>query len=157
MLLTDAMRRRLYLGGRPNGLARALNRISAFQFGRALLAPPDWVTLEVVGRRSGNVVALPLVVTRYRGEHYLVSMLGDGANWVANVRAAGGAAVLRHGRRRPVRLVEVDADQRAPILQRYLAVAPGARPHIPVDRRAPLSEFDRIAAGFPVFRITARE
>ncbi|MCA2229938.1 hypothetical protein [Nonomuraea aurantiaca] len=34
--------------------------------------------------------------------------------------------------------------------------APGARPHIPVDRRAPLEEFERIASRIPVFHITAR-
>jgi len=53
-----------------------------------------------------------------------------------------------------VRLDEVDAGARAPILRRYLAVAPGARPHIPVDRRAPLRDFERIAAQFAVFRVT---
>ena len=30
---------------------------------------------------------------------------------------------------------------------------PGARPHLPVDRRAPLAEFERIAGQYPVFRI----
>ena len=44
---------------------------------------------------------------------------------------------------------------RAPILRRYLQVAPGARPHIPLDRRAPLAEFERIAALYPVFRVDA--
>jgi hypothetical protein len=72
---------------------------------------------------------------------------------VRNVRAAGGRAVVRHGRREAVRLVEIDAAERAPILRRYLAIAPGARPHLPVDRRAPLTDFERIAADFPVFRV----
>jgi hypothetical protein len=45
---------------------------------------------------------------------------------------------------------------RAPILRRYLELAPGARSHIPVDRRAPLSEFESIASRYPVFRIRAR-
>jgi hypothetical protein len=54
-----------------------------------------------------------------------------------------------------VRLEEVDPRARAPILQRYLQVAPGARPYIPVDRRAPLVEFEQIAARYPVFRIRA--
>jgi hypothetical protein len=62
--------------------------------------------------------------------------------------------VLRHGRREAVRLDEVEPGARAPILRRYLALAPGARAHIPVDRRAPLEEFDRVAAQIPVFRIT---
>ncbi len=29
----------------------------------------------------------------------------------------------------------------------------GARPHIPVDRKAPLADFERISPGYPVFRI----
>jgi hypothetical protein len=65
---------------------------------------------------------------------------------VRNVHAAHGQVVLRHGRREHVRLEEVDPGARAPILRRYLAVAPGARPHLQVDRRASLTEFDPIAA-----------
>jgi hypothetical protein len=80
-------------------------------------------------------------------------MLGERTNWVHNVRAAGGQAVLCHGRREAVRLEEVRAEERPPILRRYLAVAPGARPHLPLDRHAPLEDFTRIAARVPVFRI----
>lgn len=105
----------------------------------------------------GVAIALfvPVVIADYEGERYLVSMLGENANWVRNVRAAGGVAVLRHGGRKAVRLEEVPVDARPAILRRYLAVAPGARPHIPVDRHAPLEEFERIALQVPVFRITA--
>jgi hypothetical protein len=81
-------------------------------------------------------------------------MLGKDTNWVRNVRAAGGRATLRHGEREKVLLVDVAPELRAPILRRYLKIAPGARPHIPVDRRAPLSEFEKVAADFPVLRIT---
>ena len=42
---------------------------------------------------------------------------------------------------------------RPAILRRYLALAPGALPDIPIDRHAPLSEFERIAPEFPVFRV----
>jgi hypothetical protein len=80
-------------------------------------------------------------------------MLGGDANWVLNVRAAGGRVVMRRGGREEVRLEEVEPSDRAPILRRYLAAAPGARPHIPMDRHAPLEEFERIADQFPVFRI----
>jgi hypothetical protein len=51
-------------------------------------------------------------------------------------------------------LQEVPAEQRAPILKAYLQRAPGARPHFPVLPTAPLPEFERIAARYPVFRIT---
>ncbi len=84
----------------------------------------------------------------------ILTMLGEDTNWVLNVRAAGGRAVLRHGRREAVRLEDVDPPARPPILRRYLACAPGARAHIPVDRHAPLEEFEEIALQVPVFRIT---
>ncbi|MET0424726.1 MAG: nitroreductase/quinone reductase family protein [Actinoplanes sp.] len=155
MPLNTFLRRRLYRGGRPHRLARVLNRLSAWQFA-AGWAPPAWVTLEVTGRRSGRTVSCPVVVASYRGDRYLVSMLGRQANWVANVQAAAGEAVLRHGDPEPVRLVEVEPGERAPILRAYLAVAPGARPHVRVDRHAPRAEFERVAGDHPVFRVNRR-
>ncbi|MEV6343215.1 nitroreductase/quinone reductase family protein [Actinoplanes sp. NPDC051851] len=156
MGVAGAVKRWMYRDGRPNGLARVLNRVSAAQYSAGILSPGTWVTLEVVGRTSGRVVSCPLVVTVHEGERYLCSMLGGSANWVANVRAAHGDAVIRRGDREPVRLVEVPVEERAPILRRYLAVAPGARPHIPVNRHAPLADFAAIAAEYPVFRINPR-
>jgi len=90
------------------------------------------------------------------GERYLVSMLGEEVDWVRNVRAAGGNATLRHGRREEVRLEEVTADRRAPVLKAYLKRAPGARSHLPIHKGAPLSEFEQVSPQFPVFRVVAR-
>jgi deazaflavin-dependent oxidoreductase (nitroreductase family) len=114
------------------------------------------VTLEVEGRRSGRLFSLPLVMVTVDGERFLVSMLGENVAWVRNVRAAGGNAVLRHGQREQVRLEEVPAERRAAILKAYLRRAPGARPHVPVDKDAPLSEFEKIAESMPVFRVLPR-
>lgn len=147
------VRRWLYRDGRPNPAARLMNRLDARQFGAGILSPRRGVALEVRGRRSGRLITLPVVVADVDGARYLVAMLGERANWVRNVRAAGGVAVLRRGGREPVQLVEVDAAERAPILRRYLALAPGARAHFPLDRRAPIEEFARIADRYPVFRI----
>ena len=116
-------------------------------------APKQLYSLEVRGRRSGRLISFPVVVADYDDERYLVAMLGEGVNWVANVRAAGGQAVLRHGRREEVRLEEVDPKFRGAILRRYLELAPGARAHVVVDRSAPLDEFNAVAAAYPVFRI----
>jgi deazaflavin-dependent oxidoreductase (nitroreductase family) len=151
-----AARRWMYRGGRPGWLARAMNRLSAVQFAAGVLAPRRAVALELRGRRSGRTVTFPVAIADYDGQEYLVSMLGERANWVRNARAAGGRAVIRRRGRRPVQLEEVAVAERAPILRRYLAVAPGARAHIPVDRRAPLAEFERIAARYPVFRVVDR-
>jgi hypothetical protein len=86
-------------------------------------------------------------------ERFVVAMLGERTRWVANVRAADGRAVLRHGRREPVMLEEVEPGRRAPLLRKYLEVAGGARAHFPVDLDAPLGEFEAIAPQYPVLRI----
>ena len=82
-----------------------------------------------------------------------MAMLGEETNWVRNVKAAGGRARLRHGISEQVILQEVDASQRAPILKAYLQLAPGARPHVPISRDAPVSEFEKIASKYPVFKL----
>lgn len=141
-----------YRGGHPNRVARFLNRISAMLHATGI-APNYMVTLEVVGRKSGKAISFPLVMTVIDGERYLVSMLGEEANWVKNLQAAGGRATLRHGVTEQVRLEEVDPALRPPILKAYLKHAPGGRPHIPVDKDAPLAEFATVAPQIPVFRV----
>jgi hypothetical protein len=148
------VKRRMYPQNRPNGVARFLNSVSAAQFAAGFLAPRRAVTLDVPGWRTGRTISCPLVLVDYEGGRYLVSMLGRDVNWVRNVRANDGLAVLRRRESEPVRLTEVDPADRAPILRRYLDLAPGARPHVPVDRGAPLEEFARVADQFPVFRVT---
>jgi hypothetical protein len=88
------------------------------------------------------------------GQWYLVTMLGERCNWVRNVRAADGQATLRHRRAVKCRLVEVPVRERAPIIKRYLDKVPGARPHIPIDRRAAVADFAAIAGRYPVFLVT---
>lgn len=148
----DNYLRWLYRGGRPNLFARLQNRASAIAFAAGVL-PKRAAALEIRGRRSGRIISFPLVIADIGDDRYLVSMLGANVNWVRNLQTADGQAVLRHGRRESVHLAEVEPSARAPILRRYLQVAPGARPHIPVDRRAPLTEFEKIAGDYPVFRI----
>lgn len=147
------LKRWMYPNNRPNWLARALNWVSVLQFRSRGLSPPNWVVMQVPGFRTGKPISCPLVSVDFEGGRYLVSMLGRDANWVRNVRAAGGRVVLSHGDRESVRLVEVPVERRAPIIRRYLDYAPGARPHIPVRRGAPLEEFEKIADRFPVFQI----
>ena len=147
-----AFKRWEYRGNRPNLFAKIQNRVWAILHSLGLF-PNYLVTLEVRGRQSGKVISFPLVLTVLNGERYLVSMLGEGTNWVRNVRAAEGNARLRHGKSEQVLLQELDVSQRAPILKAFLGHAPGARPHIPVNKDAPLSEFETIASKYPVFRI----
>jgi deazaflavin-dependent oxidoreductase (nitroreductase family) len=142
----------LYRGQRPNWIARMLNRAWAALYSWGIM--PDYlVTMEVTGRKSGRTVSLPVVVAVINGQRYVVSMLGENVQWVHNVRAAGGRAVFRSGGREEVHLEEVPRDARAPILRAYLQRAPGARPHVPVNKDAPIAEFEKVATAFPVFRV----
>lgn len=147
-------KRWLYRGSRPHWIAKFLNRAWATVASWGVTAN-YMVTLEVIGRKSGRTLSLPVVMAIVDGNRYLVSMLGDGGQWVRNVRAAGGRAVLRSGGREQVQLEEVPISERAPILKTYLERAPGARPHVPVDKDATLAEFEKIAGVFPVFRVAA--
>lgn len=149
-----AFKRWMYAGGHPNWLAKALNRGWAVIHSAGVL-PNYFVTLEVAGRKSGKVISFPLAMAVVEGDRYLVSMLGKEANWVHNVEAAQGRATLRHGKVEHVALELVPVEQRAPILKRYLQIAPGARPHIPIDKDAPLADFAHIAGDYPVFRVHA--
>ncbi len=149
-----AFKRWMYRGNRPHSLAKLLNRGWAVLHSLGI-APNYLVTLEVSGRKSGKMVSFPLVMTAINGERYLVSMLGEETNWVRNVRAAGGKARLIHGISEQVVLKEIEPGQRAPILKAYLRHAPGARSHIPIQKDAPIAEFEEIASHYPVFRVEA--
>jgi hypothetical protein len=144
----------LYSGHRPGRIAHWANAASAWVYGLGF-APNYLVALEVTGRNSGRTIVMPLVVALADGQRYLVSMLGEDAQWVKNVRAAGGRATLKAGKRRPVRLEEVPVSMRAPIIKAYLQRAPGARPHLRVNKDAGLEAFEQIAASTPVFKVVA--
>jgi deazaflavin-dependent oxidoreductase (nitroreductase family) len=97
--------------------------------------------LEVRGRASGQRRSTPVVIATVEGNRYLVSMLGSGSDWVKNVEAAHGDAVLRQGRQRSVHLVGMPPAERAHILREYVRVATSGRHHFPVAVGAPLFEF----------------
>jgi hypothetical protein len=64
---------------------------------------------------------------------------------------------LRHRPREEVHLQEVVApDLSVSVLKAYLKRASNARAHMPIDKDAPLAEFERLAPRFPVFRIVPR-
>ena len=141
----------MYVGRRGNATARRYARFWNMALRLGLL-PRRGVTLEVRGRRTGRVTRFPLGMADVGGQWYVVSMLGE-CNWVRNVRAAGGRATLRRRGVRPVTLVEVPVEERAPVIRRYVGRVPGGRPHIPVDRHEPVEAFETIASNYPVFRV----
>jgi hypothetical protein len=144
-----------YPGGRPTRLTNLINSEGAWLYARGIL-PEFLVMFETRGRVTGRIHRIPLVIANVAGNRYAISMLGENVDWVRNVRAANGQAVLRYGPVEEVTLREIPAGERAPILKAYLARAPGARPHFDIDRSAPLADFEGVAPRYPVFQIVPR-
>ena len=126
------------------------------------LAPRDADTLQVRGRKSGKVRRVPILRTRYRGEDYLVALAGE-SQWVRNVRAAQGRAVIRRRGARRVRLEELAAADRPDVIAEYLragrrrsgaeASAKQARFYFGLDPDASVDDIRAIVDNYPVFRI----
>ena len=150
-----ALMRLLYRNWRPTRVGKWINRFSGWWSGLGL--PPRFqAVLEVPGRTSGRRRSNPVVIATLEGKSYLVSMLGKDSDWVKNVEAASGDAVIRQGRRRRVHLVAIPPDQRAPIIKEYVRIAISGRRHFPVTVGAPLVDFETIASRYPVYRIDPR-
>jgi deazaflavin-dependent oxidoreductase (nitroreductase family) len=60
---------------------------------------PPWAVIVHRGRRSGTEYRSPVLAWRSGSRIYVVLYYGAGAQWVRNVLAAGGAEVVRRGRR----------------------------------------------------------
>ena len=115
--------------------------------------PKQMVTLEVRGRKSGEPRSVVVNSIEVDGQKYLVSPRGE-TEWVRNARAAGGEAVLRHGKRTRIRLEEIPVSERGPIIQAYLPKnAMATKKHFGIEPDASLEDFQRIAPDHPVFRI----
>jgi hypothetical protein len=78
-----------YRNRRPTWFGWLSNQAWAWAAGLGLTSP-IMATLQIKDRRDGRLRSTVLVPVHYERERYLVSMLGDGFEWVQNVRAAGG-------------------------------------------------------------------
>jgi hypothetical protein len=150
-VFSDSNVRAMYAGGRAGAPARRLSQLWAAAFGLGLM-PKRWVTLEVAGRRSGRIVRFrrewpigaPVVPRAYARR---AVQLGSGTCAPLMGGPLCGADAVA------VRLVEVPVIERPLIIKRYLGKVPGARPHIPVDRHAPVADFEAISSRYPVFQV----
>jgi deazaflavin-dependent oxidoreductase (nitroreductase family) len=126
------------------------------------LAPRDAVILEVPGRTSGKIRRTPILRTRHEGHDYLIALAGE-SQWVRNVRAADGRAVIRRRRRRAVNLHELSGSERAPVIAAYLRAAAERSSEKSAARQAEFyfglnlnpspEEIEAIVDYYPVFRI----
>lgn len=145
-----------YRNRRPTWFGRRSNQVWAWVTALGLM-PPILTTLQVRDRRDGALRSTVLVPIVYEGRSYLVSMLGASSDWVQNIAAAGGQAILKRGRAQRVMLHEVPPEDRAPILRAWCQIATSGRKHLPLPYDAPEHAFARIAADYPVFRVEVLE
>lgn len=137
---------------KPSGAVKLMNGVIGW-FASIGLTPKHMVLIETKGRKTGKARVVPVNIVTYEGADYLVAPRGN-TEWSRNVRAAGNTAVLRHGKRRSVRLDEIPVESRAPIIQKYLGEnAAATKASFGVDPKAPIEEFVRIAPNHPVYHI----
>jgi hypothetical protein len=144
--------RLFYRNRRPTRFGHWVSQFFCW-WARIGLPPRSWVALEVRDRVSGRMRADAVVIQTVAGRRYIVSMFGTISDWVHNLEAAHGEAVIAHGGSQRVRLVLMPPEERAPVLQEYMRVASSGRKHFPLPVPAPLDGFAAIAAQYLVYLI----
>lgn len=110
--------------------------------------------LAVQGRKSGEWRTTPVNLLTRDGERYLVAPRGQ-AQWVRNIRAAGGGE-LRLGRKSErFTITELPDAEKVPVLRLYLERWGWevGRFFEGVTKNSGDEQLAEIAPGFPVFRI----
>jgi hypothetical protein len=150
----SALNRLFYRNRRPTSVGHWVSQFFCW-WARLGLPPQCWAALRVRDRVSGRMRQDAVVITTVEGQRYVVSMFGRISDWVHNIEAAGGKAVISHAGSVHARLVLVRPEERAAILREYVRIASSGRKHFPLPVDAPLADFAAIAAQYPVYRVEA--
>jgi deazaflavin-dependent oxidoreductase (nitroreductase family) len=112
--------------------------------------------LAVRGRKSGEWRTTPVNLLTVDGRRYLVAPRGH-TQWVRNMRAAGGGELRLGNRTEAFTATELADEDKPEILREYLRRWAWEVGYFFGDIKAdsPQEDLERIAPGFPVFRITA--
>jgi hypothetical protein len=141
---------------RPGAVERTFGRVLVALV-RAGIVRGHFQVLEVRGRKSGRMIALPVDPIEFGGRCYLVCARGN-ANWVRNARSAGEVVLIRAGRRRRHAVRELPPDLRPPVLKAYLdRFAAEVQRFFPVPKGSPEGAFAELAPRYPVFALEPRD
>jgi hypothetical protein len=136
----------------PNPIERAFGRLLVFLI-RMGVVRGHFFVLEVRGRKTGKIFALPVDPLDLDGQRYLVCPRGE-SGWVKNLRAAGELTLVRALRRTRYSVTEIAANERAPILKTYLdRFSAEVQRFFPVPKGSPVEAFNALAPRYPVFRL----
>ena len=113
------------------------------------------VGLTVPGRKSGRERSTPVTPMTVDGQEYVVAGF-PGADWVANVRAAGQARLARGRNVRRVNMLELSTDDARPLLRAFPTEVPTGvgfikRAGLVIEGRP--EEFEALAGRCAVFRL----
>jgi deazaflavin-dependent oxidoreductase (nitroreductase family) len=137
----------------PSSGEKFFNRAIGFLAGLGF-APSFIYLLEVRGRKSGKTYSTAVNLMELNGKQFLVAPRGR-TQWVRNAEAAG-EVTLKRGSRRRFRLRPLDDSAKPQVLKAYLTNYKSAvKKFFPVPPGAPVEEFAKIAAGYPVFELIA--
>ena len=137
---------------RPSLFLRMGNKIVTFLL-RAGVNMGNTTLLTVRGRKSGQPRTTPVTQVERDGERWLIAPYGS-VNWVRNLRAVGEATLTRGRRTKHISVVELSAQEAAPILKHTLAIAPSfLLAYFDVMVGSSLADVESEAPRHPVFLV----
>jgi F420H(2)-dependent quinone reductase len=136
----------------PSPLERVFNRAFGALVGMGL-APRDYYLLQVRGRKSGRVYAMPVSLVSLHGVRFLVAPRGR-TQWVRNAEVSNEVVLKRGLRHRRFRLRALADADKPPVLSTYLdRYRSVVQRYFPLPAGAPTHAFAAIAERYPVFEL----
>ena len=134
-----------------NAVVRFANQIATLAM-KIGIAPKYQFILSVRGRKSGRIYSTPVYIMEDNSKRLLVSPYGEVA-WVINARAVGKITLTKGAESKEYKIDELSSKESAPILKKYLALAPITQPYFDAKPDAPLESFLAEASRHPVFKL----
>src|SRR5262245_64369227 len=140
---------------RPTRFEQALNRaIGALV--RLGIGLPHMRVLEVRGRKTGKLYALPVDVLTEDGRLFLVAPRGY-TQWVRNAEASGEVTLRRGKSVERYRLRALTNAEKPPILKAYLdRFRREVQRYFPIRAGSPAEQFASLASRYPAYELVRR-
>ena len=140
---------------KPSAMDRLVNRL-VMALLRLGLAPAHMRVLEVRGRTTGRLYALPVDLLTEGERLFLVAPRGY-TQWVRNAEASGVAVLRRGSHAREYRLRPVSEAEKPRVLKAYLErFRREVQRYFPVPAGSPVEHFGPIASQYPAYELIGR-
>lgn len=136
---------------RYNLIRRIVNWIFIWLL-RLEIAPRRYYLLTVVGRKTGRLHSVPVVLVEKGNDRWLVAPYGE-VDWVKNARASGIVHISRGKNQSDFGIQELPLESAAPILKTYVNENPITRVYFDARPDSPMSEFLADAKRKSVFKL----